>query len=166
MCEIQIKAVSLFGLEQFNLGKFSLDIAVCYEKQKTPVHYEKKLLNHALNSLLKDPSRPKEYSPVHPDLTLYKQNALSYAATTSWDFTPENRLSFSYSHNERIPLPMELYYQEKHLATSSFKHGNKDLTKEKSDTIELAFTHGSAMTSLCLLHFLFDFLFEHLFVFL
>ncbi|WGE57580.1 TonB-dependent receptor [Actinobacillus equuli] len=135
------KSLSLFGLEQFNLGKFSLDTAIRYEKQRTPVHYEQKLLNHALNSLQKDPSRPKVYSPIHPDLTPYKQNALSYAATTSWDFTPENRLSLSYSHNERIPSPMELYYQGRHLATSSFEHGNKDLTKEKSDNYELAFRH-------------------------
>lgn len=80
-------------------------------------------------------------APDHPDLSTYKQSTASYAGTALWDITPEYRLSFTYSYNERIPSPMELYYQGGHLVTSSFEHGNKNLTKEKSDNYEIGLTH-------------------------
>lgn len=61
-----------------------------------------------------------------------------------WNMTPHHTLSLTYSHNERLPTPMELYYQGKHLATNSLEHGNKDLRKERSDNMEvsLAFEKG------------------------
>lgn len=135
------KSLSIFGLEQLKLGKFTLEAAARYERQKTPIHYNQYLLDYALDQFLHDPSRPKVYTPEHPNLSAYKQNALSYAGTLLWDITKTNRLSFTYSHNERIPSPMELYYQGRHLATSSFEHGNKDLMKEKSDNYEIGLTH-------------------------
>lgn len=39
-------------------------------------------------------------------------------------------LNLSYSHNERHPTPMELYYHGNHIATNSFEYGNKDLKKK------------------------------------
>ncbi|TWV83969.1 TonB-dependent receptor [Moraxella sp. VT-16-12] len=134
------KSLSFFGLEQAKFGNITLEAAARYEKQKTPIEYSDYLLQHALNHF-KDPARPSLYVPQHPDLSPYKQNAFSYATTVLWDMTNKHRLSLSYSHNERIPSPMELYYQGRHLATSSFEHGNKNLTKEKSNNYEIGIAH-------------------------
>lgn len=140
------KSLSIFGLERLKLDQLTLEAAMRYEQQKTPVHYDKELLDHAYKSLTQDPNRPKVYE-IESQETLdklmapFRQRALSYAATAAYDVTPENRISFTYSHNERIPSPMELYYHGHHLATSSFEHGNKDLVKEKSNNYELAFRH-------------------------
>ena len=79
--------------------------------------------------------------PTHPDLSPYKQSALSYAGSVIWDVTPKYRLSAIVSHNERIPAPMELYYHGKHLATNSFEYGNKKLTPEKSNNYELGLSY-------------------------
>lgn len=132
------KSFSVFGLEQFKLDNLTFEVAARYEKQKTPIDYEQHLLDHALEYFL---SKAQVKAPDHPDLSTYKQSAASYAGTALWDITPEYRLSFTYSHNERIPSPMELYYQGGHLATSSFEHGNKNLAKEKSDNYEIGLTH-------------------------
>lgn len=138
------KGLSVFALEKIKLtDKFTAEIAGRYEQQKTPVHYRQFLLDHAYDKLTKDPAMPKVHKAVHPDLSTYRQNALSYSLAGNWQVSPHKVLTLTYSHNERIPSPMELYYQGRHLATSSFEHGNKDLKKEQSDNYELSFKHTS-----------------------
>ncbi|MGC7590797.1 TonB-dependent receptor domain-containing protein [Bisgaard Taxon 46] len=73
-----------------------------------------------------------------PDLTTYKESAFSYSSSVEWLFDDVHRLSLMYSHNERLPGPMEPYYHGKHLATSSFRFGNKNLKKERSDNFEIS----------------------------
>lgn len=132
-------ALSVFGLEQYRLGKVTLEMAGRYETQKTTITYEHDLLARKLeihqknqHGILGDANKPQ-----HPDLSPYKQNAFSYSGTLLWDMTPKHRLSLTASHNERFPTPMELYYNGKHLATNSFEHGNKELTKERSNNYEV-----------------------------
>lgn len=74
---------------------------------------------------------------VEPDLSPYDKTAYAYSGTFNWFFHPDYQLSFTVSHNERHPTPMELYYHGPHLATSSFEYGNKDLKKEQSNNVEL-----------------------------
>lgn len=136
------KNFSVFALETLKLGKATIEAGVRYEQQKTPVHYENDLLAHAYDRFKNDQFTPNTVAPTPPDLSTYRQNALSYSGTLLWNATPDTRLSLTYSHNERIPSPMELYYQGRHLATSSFEHGNKNLTKEKSDNYEIGIAHS------------------------
>ncbi|OBX63314.1 TonB-dependent receptor [Moraxella lacunata] len=135
------KNFSVFALESFNKGNLTLEGAVRYERQKTPVHYDHELLAEKLQRHIANSSATNNKEPQHPDLSPYTQSAVSYAGTASWEFAPNYRLSATYSHNERLPAPMELYFSGKHLATNSFEYGNKDLTKEKSDNYELALSH-------------------------
>lgn len=138
------KSLGIFGLEQLKLNQMTFKVAMRHERQKTPIEYDQHLLDHALQYFL---SKAQLKAPDHPDLTTYKQHATSYAGSALWDITPNHRLSLTYSHNERIPSPMELYYQGGHLATSSFEHGNKNLVKEKSDNYELGFMHTADKVS-------------------
>ncbi|MDG6882008.1 Probable TonB-dependent receptor NMB0964 precursor [Phocoenobacter uteri] len=72
-----------------------------------------------------------------PSLSNYNERATSYAFSTLWRFKPKYEVTLAYSHNERHPTPMELYYHGNHIATSSYEHGNKNLTKEISDSYEI-----------------------------
>ncbi|MDO4223717.1 MAG: TonB-dependent receptor [Acinetobacter sp.] len=137
------QGLSVFALESLKLGDVTLELAGRYERQKTPVHYNHELLAQELQRYNSDPHRPKttDREAKHPDLTQFKQNAFSYSGTLLWDFKPNSRLSFTASHNERLPAPMELYYHGKHLATNSFEHGNKDLKKEQSNNFEIGIAH-------------------------
>ncbi|QGM80062.1 TonB-dependent receptor [Otariodibacter oris] len=128
------KQVSLFGVEQYRWNNFIFELGVRAEKQKTPVHYDMKRLEPYIKQ-----SSFFLFSPplAQPDLSAYKEKAVSYSGSVEWFFDDVHRLSFMYSHNERIPSPMELYYHGKHLATSSFMFGNKELMKEKSNNFEI-----------------------------
>ncbi|PNK59829.1 TonB-dependent receptor [Psychrobacter sp. FDAARGOS_221] len=135
------KNLSVFGLEQYQVGDFTFEAAARWEKQKTPVDYDQNLLNRKLEWLNTGFPALEANEVEHPDLTPYEQNALSYAGSMIWDFNPDTRLSFTASHNERLPAPMELYYNGKHLATNSFEYGNKNLKKERSNNFELGISH-------------------------
>ena len=135
------KNLSVFGLEQYEMGDFTFEAAARWEKQKTPVEYDQDLLNRKLEWLNSGFPSLDSNKVEHPDLSPYEEDATSYAGSIIWDFNPEYRLSFTASHNERLPAPMELYYNGKHLATNSFEYGNKDLRKERSNNIELGISH-------------------------
>lgn len=126
------KANSIFGLSEYKIGNAKLHTALRHERVSIPVVYNMNEINaqiaHGIGS--------QEY----PDLNTYKNTATSYALGAIWDITPTLRLDTTFSHNERTPTPMELYYHGKHLATNSFLYGNKDLQKEKSDNAELGLT--------------------------
>lgn len=126
------KTHSLFGLSEYKIGNVKLHTALRHERTKIPVIYNMDEINAQLANGIG--------SQEMPDLTPYKSNATSYALGAIWDITPKLRLDTTFSHNERTPTPMELYYHGKHLATNSFLYGNKDLNKEKSDNGELGLT--------------------------
>lgn len=123
---------SLFALEQFRHKDWTLELGTRWEKQRIPIHYDYEQL-----------ARYTGKGKADPNLSTYRQNALSYSGTLLWDLTPESRLSFTASRNERLPTPMELYYHGKHLATNSFEYGNKNLKKERSRNFEIGFRHAS-----------------------
>ncbi|WP_432480924.1 TonB-dependent receptor [Moraxella sp. ZY200743] len=125
------KSLGLFALTNAKFGKLTLETGYRFENTKIPVHYDLDEIDHTLKRY------GRAVRQEYPDLTTYKQNAKSYAITALYDITPKLRLDTTYSHNERIPSPMELYYHGKHLATNSFMFGNKNLDKEKSDNLEL-----------------------------
>lgn len=138
------KQFSIFGVERWRMNdKFALELGGRMEKQKIPISYDE-------NELARYRPKPECWDwfgrvtcssvvPAfeEPDLSTYREKALSYSASAIWDFKPNHRLSATYSHNERLPTPMELYYHGKHLATNSFEFGNIGLNKEKSDNLEL-----------------------------
>lgn len=141
------KQISFFGVEQYRWNDFIFELGMRTEKQSTPVHYD----FERLAPYLKD-------DVEQPDLTTYKESAFSYSSSVEWLFDDVHRLSFMYSHNERLPSPMELYYHGKHLATSSFMFGNKNLTKEQSDNFEIGIARetGKLDYKLSLYHNKFD----------
>lgn len=120
----------IFAVEQLTLGDVKLEAGVRYENSKIPVHYDPEKL-----------ARQKRASQwllqADPDLSTYQKHATSYALSGIWDISPKWRLDASYSHLERVPTPMELYYHGKNLATNSFLYGNKHLDKEISDNYEM-----------------------------
>lgn len=128
------RRLSLFGLEQYTYKDVTFEAAARWEKQSIPVHYDREMLSKA----------PFAGSgKAVPDLSPRKEKAFSYSGTALWNITPENRLAFTASHNERLPSTMELYYHGKHLATNSYEFGNKDLKKESSNNFELSWRHAS-----------------------
>lgn len=64
-------------------------------------------------------------------------NAFSYSGAVNWAFKPNYQLSLVGSHQERLPLAQELYSDGGHFATNTYELGNEDLTKEKSNNVEL-----------------------------
>lgn len=128
------KSLGAFVLTSTKLGDVTLETGYRYEDTKIPVRYDLNEIDHTLKSF------GRRIRQEYPDLTPYKNHAQSYAVTTLWDISPKLRLDTTYSHNERIPSPMELYYHGKHLATNSFMFGNKNLSKEKSDNLEFGAT--------------------------
>ncbi|MDO4434489.1 MAG: TonB-dependent receptor [Alysiella sp.] len=128
------KQFSIFGMEQFKWRSITLEAAARWEKQSIPIQYNMDEL-----AIYTPPKAP---NTAMPDLSTYRQKALSYSGSLLWDVTPELRLSFTASHNERLPTPMELYYHGKHLATNSFEHGNRDLRKESSNNYEIGLRYA------------------------
>ncbi|XXQ67437.1 TonB-dependent receptor [Neisseriaceae bacterium B1] len=129
------KQFSIFGMEQFKWRDFTFEAAARWEKQSIPIEYD-------YNELALYTPPKKKHAAV-PDLTPYREKALSYSGTLLWDPHPDWRMSFTASHNERLPNPMELYYHGKHLATNSFEYGNRDLTKERSNNYEIGLRYAS-----------------------
>lgn len=74
---------------------------------------------------------------TNPDAKNYQDTAYSVAAATAWEFIPNYKLSLTASHQERLPMAQELYSNGKHMATNTYELGNDDLSKEKSNNVEL-----------------------------
>lgn len=126
------KTHSIFGLSEYKIGNVKLHTALRREHTSIPIEYNMDEINAAIAQ--------GEGKQELPDLTTYQSTATSYAVGAIWDVTPKLRLDTTFSHNERTPTPMELYYHGKNLATNSFLYGKKDLDKEKSDNGELGLT--------------------------
>lgn len=130
------KQLSFFGIEQYTWDNLALEVAGRVEKQTISVDYDRERIA----------SFQRFYSEsdgvqAEPDLSPNKQTAYAYSSTLNWFFHPDYQLSFTASHNERLPTPMELYYHGQHLATNSFEYGNKDLKKEQSNNVELGLSY-------------------------
>ncbi|MDH3001213.1 hypothetical protein A1D23_02195 [Chelonobacter oris] len=139
------KQLSFFAIEQLRAGNWLFDLGVRTEKQTIPIKYDVANLRTIKKSLecsewfgvvSCDPGSLND-----PDLSTYSQWATSYSTSATWNFDPDYALSFIFSHNERHPTPMELYYHGKHLATVSFEYGNRYLNKEVSNNIEAGFSY-------------------------
>ncbi|NBI12629.1 TonB-dependent receptor [[Haemophilus] felis] len=134
------KQLSFFASENYIWKDFIFSAGARLDKQTISIPYDLELLKRSRDAV----PEGEKHLIVEPNLSPYKQNAFSYLGSAEWFYTPEARVSFTYSRNERLPAPMELYYQGKHLATNSFEHGNKNLRPESSDNFELAFAYNGS----------------------
>lgn len=136
------KQLSYFAAAQWRVRNLTFEGAVRTEKQDIPIDYDndKLILRRGCSGWLCIRPTPDVRIPRPAD---YQRRATSYAASVNWDINPEYTLSFMYSHNERHPSPMELYYTGEHLATNSFEYGNKDLTLERSNNFEIGLRRRS-----------------------
>ncbi|MDQ8954167.1 zinc piracy TonB-dependent receptor ZnuD [Acinetobacter rudis] len=73
----------------------------------------------------------------------YSGTAGSASAAAHWQFKPDYQLSFSASHQQRLPLAQELYSDGKHFATNTYEVGNEDLKKEASNNLELGLSYDN-----------------------
>lgn len=116
---------SLFWLERLSWNKVQLELGARTERQ---------IIEMAYNANIR---RAYELPPAH--LTApHRSTAQSYAGNLSWQPNDRHKFSLTLSHQERLPNAQELYAHGKHLATNSFDTGNKALTKEKSNNIDLS----------------------------
>lgn len=74
---------------------------------------------------------------IESDQKNYTGTGYSVAGTASWEFIPQYKLSFTTSHQERLPFAQELYSDGVHMATNTYELGNDDLKKERSNNVEL-----------------------------
>ncbi|HDR0730176.1 TPA: TonB-dependent receptor [Pasteurella multocida] len=114
---------SLFLMEHVELGKWQFDIGWRVEKQRIAMKYH--------FNVPKDERPPEELTRPH------KSKAYSYALSANYQLNERHQFNMIVSHQERLPNAQELYAHGKHLATNSFEAGNKNLTKERSNNVEL-----------------------------
>ncbi len=110
------KKWSLFAIEKANFNQVDYEVSARYDHQKINID----------NTQLKD----------------FNGGAFSAAAGASWEFIPNYTLSFTASHQERLPLPQELYANGVHFATNTYELGTDSLKKEKSNNLELGFAYN------------------------
>lgn len=67
----------------------------------------------------------------------FDDSATSASVGATWEFRPHYALSLSVAHSERMPNAQELYANGGHFATNTYEIGNAELSKEKSNNIEL-----------------------------
>lgn len=139
------KQLSFFAIEQLRKGNWLFDLGVRTERQQIPIKYDAANLRQIKKELeCSNWFGVVSCSPGSlndPDLSTYHKWATSYSSSATWNFHPDYSLSFAFSHNERHPTPMELYYHGKHLATVSFEYGNRDLNKEVSNNFEAGLSY-------------------------
>lgn len=108
---------SLFGFEQKQLNDaVKLKLAGRVDHQKIDID-----------------SKQKDYSGT----------AGSASAAAYWQFKPDYQLSFSASHQQRLPLAQELYSDGKHFATNTYEVGDENLNKEVSNNIDLGLSYNN-----------------------
>ena len=107
------KKWSVFALEHAQLNDVHVELAARAEKQKIDI----------------DDSSKKDFDG----------SAFSVSGAANWEFAPNYKLSLVTSHQERLPLAQELYADGGHFATNTYELGNDQLSKEKSNNVELGF---------------------------
>lgn len=137
------KQLSFFAIEQLRQGNWKFDLGIRTERQRIPIQYDVANLRK-----VKQQQQCSDWFGVclpislnDPDLSIYNKWATSYSTSVTWSVHPDYALSLAFSHNERHPTPMELYYHGKHLATVSFEFGNRYLKKEVSNNIEAGLSY-------------------------
>ncbi len=110
MPDTKTQKYSLFGLEHKQFGDVHVELGARVEHQKIDVDAE-----------LKD----------------YSDTGVSASAAANWQFAPNYKLSFTGSHQQRLPLAQELYANGIHFATNTYERGNANLDVEKSNNLEL-----------------------------
>lgn len=134
----------LFGLEQYQWNNLTFEVSGRREKQTVKMDYDIAALQKKICGIF-NPCKFKNdiilfnevLSLTHP----YKQDTSSYAAGIHWDITPQYRLSANLSQQERAPTAQELYTHGMHLATNSFEVGNRFLSNEKSNNLDLGLVY-------------------------
>ncbi|WP_180009024.1 zinc piracy TonB-dependent receptor ZnuD [Acinetobacter sp. YH12238] len=110
MPDTKTQKYSLFGLEHKQFGDVHVELGARVEHQKIDVDAE-----------LRD----------------YSDTGISASAAATWQFAPNYKLSFTGSHQQRLPLAQELYANGIHFATNTYERGNANLDVEKSNNLEL-----------------------------
>ena len=118
---------SLFWLEQLSLGKWQFDWGARLESQKIQMAFNQDLGRNI------DQDAPAHLKQPHTS------TARSFVASANFKPSAHHEFGITLSHQERLPNAQELYAHGKHLATNSFDTGNKNLTKEISNNIELSY---------------------------
>lgn len=107
------KKWSVFALEHAQLNDVHVELAARVDQQKIDI----------------DDSSKKDFDG----------SAFSVSGAANWEFAPNYKLSLVMSHQERLPLAQELYADGGHFATNTYELGNDQLSKEKSNNVELGF---------------------------
>ena len=107
------KKWSVFALEHAQLNNVHVELAARADQQKIDI----------------DDSSKKDFDG----------SAFSVSGAANWEFAPNYKLSLVTSHQERLPLAQELYADGGHFATNTYELGNDQLSKEKSNNVELGF---------------------------
>ena len=107
------KKWSVFALEHAQLNDVHVELAARVDQQKIDI----------------DDSSKKDFDG----------SAFSVSGAANWEFAPNYKLSLVTSHQERLPLAQELYADGGHFATNTYELGNDQLSKEKSNNVELGF---------------------------
>ena len=107
------KKWSIFALEHAQLNDVHVELAARVDQQKIDI----------------DDSSKKDFDG----------SAFSVSGAANWEFAPNYKLSLVMSHQERLPLAQELYADGGHFATNTYELGNDQLSKEKSNNVELGF---------------------------
>ena len=107
------KKWSVFALEHAQLNDVHVELAARADQQKIDI----------------DDSSKKDFDG----------SAFSVSGAANWEFAQNYKLSLVTSHQERLPLAQELYADGGHFATNTYELGNDQLSKEKSNNVELGF---------------------------
>ena len=107
------KKWSVFALEHAQLNDVHVELAARVDQQKIDI----------------DDSSKKDFDG----------SAFSVSGAANWEFAQNYKLSLVTSHQERLPLAQELYADGGHFATNTYELGNDQLSKEKSNNVELGF---------------------------
>lgn len=145
------KNISLFGLEQYQWGNITFELSGRVEQQTVAMDYDLSKITASL-SPLPNPRKSSYVAKTNQERAeylvkalaatkAYKDRAYSYALGIHWAFSDKAQLSLTASHQERLPNAQELYTHGTHLATNSFEVGNRLLSKEKSNNIELSLAY-------------------------
>ncbi|MBF7685170.1 TonB-dependent receptor [Acinetobacter sp. B10A] len=108
---------SIFGLQEKQIDQVHLQISSRIDHQKIDI----------------------QQGQTNPEAKNFSGTAYSVAGSADWEFVPNYKLSFTASHQERLPMAQELYSNGKHMATNTYELGNDQLSTEKSNNVELGF---------------------------
>lgn len=150
-----MKNWSLFGLENYQWNNLTFEVATRLEKQKITKEYDHEKVREEFFDVgyIGKNAMDDYYALTRP----YTKTAYSIATGIHWQFREQHKLSLTASHQERLPNAQELYAHGMHLATNSFEMGNKGLTKEKSNNIDLGISYQGEQFNYYLSGFVYNF---------